>query len=116
MTLDRFEELVANVVDSLPEGLLAQLDNVAFCVADDESEDCLGLYEGVARTERGGDYAGVLPDKITVYRNSILESVGNKETDIIEEIRRTLLHEIGHHLGWDDVALEAMEEKMGWKK
>ena len=115
MTLDQFEELVATVVDSLPKELLEQLDNVAFCVADDKNEDLLGLYEGIARTERGHEYAGVLPDKITIYRNSILESVGTNETNIIEEVRRTLLHEIGHHLGWDDDALEGMEEKMGWK-
>src|SRR5262249_11021511 len=75
MSADRFEELVMDALDSIPDGLMRMLDNVVVLVEDDAPSGdpgLLGLYEGYALTARGTDYAGVLPDRITIFRNPIL--------------------------------------------
>jgi predicted Zn-dependent protease with MMP-like domain len=114
---ERFEELVAETIDTIPEEVFCQLDNVAFCVEDDEKVDLLGLYEGTNRVERDNSYAGSLPDKITIYRNSVLDEVDPlDELAVREEIRRTLWHEIAHHLGWEDEDIEAAEVRRGWRE
>jgi predicted Zn-dependent protease with MMP-like domain len=69
----------------------------------------LGLYEGHALTDRGWNYAGVLPDRITIYRLAILH-VCNTETDVIDEVAITVVHEIAHHFGIDDHRLH----ELGW--
>jgi predicted Zn-dependent protease with MMP-like domain len=69
----------------------------------------LGLYEGHALTDRGWNYAGVLPDRITIYRLPIL-NVCNTETDVIDEVAITVVHEIAHHFGIDDHRLH----ELGW--
>jgi len=115
MTLDHFEQLVARAIDALPDHVLGALDNVAICVEDDCIEgDRLGEYIGISQIERGNDYAGVLPDKIVLYRLAILDEVGTDPKAIEEEIRRTLWHEIAHHFGWDDDVLHAAEARKGW--
>ena len=110
LTEDRFAELVGAALDELPDPLWAQLDNVAVVVEDRNADepDLLGLYEGVPQTERWG-YAGVLPDKISVYRLALCEMVAD-ERELIEEIKITVVHEIAHHLGIDEDALH----ELGW--
>ncbi len=78
MGRERFEELVAEALDEVPAELLELMDNVVVLVEDDpdgDDKNLLGLYEGYALTTRGWDYAGVLPDRITIYRNPTLRDL-----------------------------------------
>ena len=104
MSREEFEDLVAEALDEIPDELARLVDNVVFVVEDDVppgEEPLLGLYEGVPLTERGSWYAGVLPDRITVYRNPILE-ICDTEDDVVDEVHITVVHEIAHHFGIDD--------------
>ena len=97
-----FDDHVRNALDSLPPRIAEALRNVAVVIEDENSDDpdLLGLFEGVPLTERG-DAAGLLPDKITIYRNPLVESF--PDTDELEdEIRITVLHELGHYFGLDE--------------
>jgi predicted Zn-dependent protease with MMP-like domain len=107
----RFEELVADALDEVPAELMRLMDNVVVLVEERDPEDpsLLGLYEGVALTERGHDYGGMLPDRITLYRAAILE-ICETEEDVVEEVAVTVVHEIAHHFGIDDDRLHAL----GW--
>jgi len=116
MDLETFENLVISAMDALPDGVVEALDNVAVCVEDDsENGDKLGEYLGVPRLERWGDDSGLLPDKIVLYRLAICDECDNDPDAIAEEIRRTLWHEIAHHLGWEEDVLENSEIKKGWR-
>jgi predicted Zn-dependent protease with MMP-like domain len=108
----RFDELVADALDEIPPELARLMDNVVVLVEErnDEEPDILGLYEGVALTERGFDYAGVLPDRIFIYRAPIL-SVCDTEDDVVDEVAVTVVHEIAHHFGIDDARLH----ELGWE-
>jgi predicted Zn-dependent protease with MMP-like domain len=112
MTAQRFEELVADALDEIPPELLDLLDNVVILVEDDPPEsdpDLLGVYEGHALTDRGWDYAGVLPDRITIFRNPIL-AICETEDDVVDEVAVTVVHEVAHHFGIDDARLH----DLGW--
>lgn len=111
MSRERFEELVGDALDEVPEELLALMSNVVILVEDDPppGEDLLGLYEGHALTERGWDYSGVLPDRILIYRNPILRLCDDDE-DVVDEVAVTVVHEIAHHFGIDDERLH----ELGW--
>jgi predicted Zn-dependent protease with MMP-like domain len=112
MTAQRFEELVGEALDEIPPELLDLLDNVVILVEDDppgSDPDLLGVYEGHALTERGWDYAGVLPDRITIFRNPIL-GLCVSEDEVVEEVAVTVVHEIAHHFGIDDARLH----DLGW--
>ena len=107
---ERFAELVGRALDELPEALWRRMDNVAVVVEDVNEEDptLLGLYEGIPQTERW-DYAGVLPDRISVYRLALCEMCED-EADLIEEVKITVVHELAHHLGIEEDALH----DLGW--
>ena len=111
MSRERFEELVGEALDEVPEELLGLMSNVVILVEDDPppGEDLLGLYEGHALTERGWDYSGVLPDRILIYRNPILR-ICDSDDDVVDEVAITVVHEIAHHFGIDDERLHAL----GW--
>jgi predicted Zn-dependent protease with MMP-like domain len=112
MSRERFEELVGEALDEVPAELLSMMNNVVVLVEDkppDGSYDLLGLYEGTALTDRGWNYAGVLPDRITIYRLPTLR-VCETETDVIDEVAITVVHEIAHHFGIDDHRLH----ELGW--
>jgi len=112
MSRERFEELVGEALDEVPVELLSMMSNVVVLVEDrppDGSDDLLGLYEGTALTDRGWDYAGVLPDRITIYRLPTLR-ICESETDVIDEVAITVVHEIAHHFGIDDHRLH----ELGW--
>jgi predicted Zn-dependent protease with MMP-like domain len=111
MDPQRFDELVSDALDLIPAQLAAAMDNVVVLVEDrhpDEPE-LLGLYEGVALTERDSDYGGALPDTITIYREALLNSC-ESDDDVVEEVAITVIHEIAHHFGIDDDRLE----ELGW--
>jgi predicted Zn-dependent protease with MMP-like domain len=112
MSVERFEELVSDALDTVPDGLIRLLDNVVILVADESppgEPELLGLYEGYALTSRGSDYGGVLPDRIMIYRNPILRMCSS-EADVVREVRVTVVHEIAHHFGIDDARLH----ELGW--
>lgn len=111
MTAERFEELVGDALDLIPAELARAIDNVVVLVArrHPEEPDLLGLYEGIALTERDSTYAGALPDTITIYSQSLLE-ICDTEADVVEEVAITVIHEIAHHFGIDDDRLH----ELGW--
>lgn len=112
MTRERFEELVSEALDELPPELTTMMQNVVIMVEDDSppgEPTLLGLYEGYALTDRGWDYGGVLPDRITLYRNPILR-ICDSEDDVVDEVAVTVVHEIAHHFGIDDARLH----ELGW--
>jgi predicted Zn-dependent protease with MMP-like domain len=112
MSTERFEELVADALDTVPDGLIQLLDNVVILVEAESPKgepELLGLYEGYALTSRGTDYGGVLPDRIMIFRNPILRMCAT-EADVVREVRVTVVHEIAHHFGIDDERLH----ELGW--
>lgn len=118
MTREDFEELVAEALDRIPPELTRLMDNVAVFVEDEppaSDPELLGLYEGTPLTERGEWYAGVLPDRITIYRGPTLRMVeresaeeGEAREGVVEEVEITVVHEIAHHFGIDDDRLHAL--------
>ncbi len=111
ITQSRFEDLVAETLDALPPRLLAAMDNVAVLVDERHPDEpgLLGLYEGVALTDRTSDYGGVLPDRITLYRAALAELCAD-EDELREEVAVTVVHEIAHHVGIDEETLH----RLGW--
>ncbi|MSO86511.1 MAG: metallopeptidase family protein [Acidimicrobiia bacterium] len=107
----RFEALVADALDAIPEELGHLMDNVAIVVRDGRAHSgLLGYYEGVPLTERGGGYDGmVLPDRITIYRLPIVSRCAN-EAEVVEQVQITVVHEVAHHFGIDDERLT----ELGW--
>ncbi len=110
---DRFGELVVEALDALPEWVHGALDNVEVLVDDDPPEgvdpDTLGLYEGIPLTERGSDYTGVLPDRITLFAAPIVREAGPDEGALKRVIGETVVHEIAHHFGIDDERLHEID-------
>ncbi len=111
MTLD-FEEHVHRALASLPDELREAMSNVEIVVEDENAEDpdLLGLYFGIPLVERTSSYAGVLPDKIAIYRIPLEEEFGDDPELLEDEIRITVLHEIAHHFGIDEDRLD----ELGW--
>lgn len=118
ISLERFEELVEEALDSIPEALWAAVDNLAVVVEEWPTRQqlaqvgmrrgqlLLGLYEGVPLTERGQYYSLAPPDKITIFRQPILQVCPPGDEDAIrQQVRRTVLHEIAHHFGISDERL-----------
>ena len=111
ITRREFEGLVADALDTVPPDLLAAMDNVVVLVEgrNERDPELLGLYEGVALTERTSDYGGVLPDRITIYQQAIC-AICCTEEEVADQVRRTVIHEVGHHFGIDDQRLD----ELGW--
>ncbi|BDE01776.1 hypothetical protein RMCFA_1793 [Mycolicibacterium fortuitum subsp. acetamidolyticum] len=111
MSSQRFDELVSDALDLIPEQLAAAIDNVVVLVEDRDPDEpeILGLYRGVALTERDSWYAGSLPDTITIYREALLDFC-DSEADVVDEVAITVIHEIAHHFGIDDERLH----ELGW--
>jgi len=103
---------VARAVDSLPPELRKAMSNVEIVVEEENPEDpdLYGLYLGIPLTERDTGYAGVLPDKIAIYRLPLVEEFGDDPEVLEDEIRITVLHEIAHHFGVDEDRLT----ELGW--
>ena len=111
MRRSQFERVVDQVLEELPDWVLERIDNLVVVVEEhppSDDEHLLGIYEGLALSERGS-YSGALPDRIVIYRRPHLE-LGLDEEELRKEIRKTVLHEIAHHLGIDDARLA----ELGW--
>ncbi|WP_040772641.1 metallopeptidase family protein [Nocardia pneumoniae] len=111
MSDDRFEELVGDALDLIPPELTRAIDNVVVLIEPRNPEDphLLGLYHGIALTERDSHYGGALPDTVTIYREAILEVCAD-EAEVVEEVAITVIHEIAHYFGIDDDRLH----QLGW--
>ena len=106
----RFEEMVVKALDELPEELGRLMRNVAVTVEHDAGPPgLLGLYQGIPLTSRTSQYAGVLPDRITIYSRAIC-AVCDSEEEVAVQVRRTVIHEVAHHFGIDDARLR----QLGW--
>jgi predicted Zn-dependent protease with MMP-like domain len=112
MGTQEFEEAVGDALDEVPAELMALLDNVVFLVEDEppaEDPELLGVYDGTPLTERGDDWAGALPDRITIFRGPLTRMCEDRD-ELLDEIAVTVVHEIAHHFGIDDARLHAL----GW--
>ena len=120
ITDEQFDALVTKAMDALPQRYITGLDNIAILYADDPTPEqiekmkidsrhvLLGLYEGVPLTQRGSGWSGMLPDTITLFKNSILRVV-NSEAELFAQLKRTLWHEIAHYYG---LSHADMDERM----
>lgn len=111
MSPERFEELVGDALDRIPQELTSAIDNVVILVEprNEDEPTLLGLYEGIALTERDSHYGGSLPDTVTVYRDAILEMCAD-EDEVVHEVAVTVIHEIAHYFGIEEDRLH----QLGW--
>jgi len=120
MTNQQFEDLVRQAIDSIDKKFLQRLKNVEIVIEDDPTPQqteklrlkgslLFGLYEGIPQTKREG-YGQVLPDKITIFKNSI-ERVYLMPEDIKKAVKDTVWHEIAHHFGMDEHQVRRAEQK-----
>lgn len=117
MSNEQFDRLVAEAVGAIPERFARALQNIAIVIEDepadddldllddpddfDEDDELLGIYRGVPLPERSWSDPTVLPDQIAIFRGPILR-ISETRSDAIDEIRDTVIHEIGHYFGLDD--------------
>lgn len=111
LSADRFEELVAEALDGIPPELGRLMDNVAVFVREGSpGSGLLGRYEGIPLTRRDRGYEGmVMPDRIEIFRQPILARC-ESEAEVVQQVRITVIHEVGHHFGIDDERLR----ELGW--
>lgn len=119
---EQFSEIISKVMDELPQEYIERLDNVLITYEDEPSADqreklrlrcdqsLFGLYEGVPLTKRSAGYTFVLPDKITIFKNSIL-GFSHDMASFREQVKRTLWHEIAHYYGLDHDRIHELENK-----
>ena len=99
-----FDALVDRALDEIPDEIARLVRNVVVLVEDDAPEDdpdLLGLYDGIALTERYGEPVMELPDRIFIFRNNLLDMCESPE-ELEDEVRITVVHEVAHHFGIDD--------------
>jgi predicted Zn-dependent protease with MMP-like domain len=108
MDPDRFDALVDEALDAIPDELASLVRNLVVLVEDEPPEhepaDLLGLYDGVALTQRDSYTPLVLPDRVFLFRNPLLDMCGSEE-ELVREVRITVVHEIAHHFGISDARL-----------
>jgi len=123
MTDTEFDDMITKAMNELPQKYIKGLENVAIVMADDPTPEqqykmkldnqrlLLGLYEGIPLTQRGSNYTFVLPDKITLFKNSLL-AVSNSDSDLFQRIKRTLWHEIAHYYGLNHAQIDEIQRKL----
>jgi len=123
MTDTEFDDMITKAMNELPQKYIKGLINVAIVMADDPTPEqqykmkldnqrlLLGLYEGIPLTQRGSNYTFVLPDKITLFKNSLL-AVSTNENQLFEQIKRTLWHEIAHYYGLNHARIDQIQRKL----
>ena len=117
-----FDSLIQRALGELPHEYIDNLNNVAITYAEHPTDEqltkqgvrqgslLLGLYEGIPLTARGAGYTFVLPDKITLFKQTLLD-VSHDDVSFYEQIKRTLWHEIAHHYGLDHDHIHELEQK-----
>ena len=123
MTDEQFDKLITKAMNELPQDYIRGLQNVAIVMADEPSSNqrkkigvtrnnlLLGLYEGIPLTQRGASYNLVLPDKITLFKNQLME-LSKNENDLLNNIKRTLWHEIAHFYGLNHDRINYLQRKL----
>ncbi|HYB94625.1 MAG TPA: metallopeptidase family protein [Vicinamibacterales bacterium] len=123
MTREAFRELVEEAIDTIPAKFARHVRNVAIVIEDEASEDLLeemelehprdllGLYHGTPLNERGWGYGNQLPDRITLFQDSIEEECDGDEDEIVVAIGETLIHELGHFFGMSEEQIMDIEER-----
>ncbi len=129
MTLEDFEKAVEEAVEELPTEIKTKMDNVAIVVEERPRPDIqrrrggarkdsylLGLYQGVPKNTWGRGFGGNLPDKITIYKDSI-ERFAKTEERIKMVVKRTVYHEVAHHFGFNEKEVRKLERTFyKWNK
>jgi len=122
ITDEEFEELIGRAMDELPQRYITGLNNVAIVQEDEPTDEqknkmrldnnhlLLGLYEGIPLTQRGNGYTFVLPDKITLFKRSLLAVVHDRD-EFFEQIKRTLWHEIAHYYGLNHHRIDELQRR-----
>lgn len=122
LTDEAFDALITRAMDELPQEYIKGLDNVAIVMADEPTVEqrakmrldnhhlLLGLYEGVPLPRRGSGWSGMLPDKITLFKNQIVATVHN-DAQLFAQIKRTLWHEMAHYYGLTHAQMDALQRK-----
>jgi predicted Zn-dependent protease with MMP-like domain len=95
--MKEFEELVATAIDSIPKEFEPYMENLVFVVEESSPQGLMGLYHGSGALHAGQGF----PDRITLYKQSH-ERASRTMRELVEEVRRTILHEVGHHFGMDE--------------
>ena len=120
MELARFEQLVEEALKDLPKEFVERLDNITIIVQDFAAPDqlakvnlsnphhLLGLYEGIALTNRPLGYAGAMPDRISIFRVPI-EEMSRDDEAIKAQVRQTVMHELGHYFGMSERELRELD-------
>ena len=117
MSDEEFEQAIEEALAGIPDRFRRVLENVGIAMAQEPNEreldtmctaggELLGLYEGIPVTRRTSGYSGVMPDVITIFKGPH-ERVCATRRQMVEQIRKTVLHEIGHYFGFDDDYLHA---------
>lgn len=124
VTDEAFERYIAKAMDELPQEYIQNLDNVAIVQADEPTDEqkakmnidgnslLLGLYEGVPLPVRGAGYTFVLPDKITLFKQSLI-AISNDESSFFENVKRTLWHEMAHFYGLSHQDMDTLMQEKG---
>jgi predicted Zn-dependent protease with MMP-like domain len=123
VTREEFRELVEEAIDTIPLKFAREVRNLAIVIEDEPSEALLdemdmgpddillGLYQGTPMNERGWGYGNQLPDRITLFQNTIEEDCNDDEDEIVIAIGETLIHELGHYFGMSEEEIMAIEER-----
>ena len=111
VTEERFDEMVNDALDKIPDQFVAKMRNLVILVRDfnEDSPGILGLYEGVSLTERTHHHTGFLPDAIFIYRGA-LQNICSTEEQLAHEVKVTVFHELGHYFGFSEEELH----RLGW--
>lgn len=116
---EQFDALITRAMDELPQEYITNMENVAITMADDPTPEqvdkmklrdgviLLGLFEGIAKTQQG---SGLFPSRITLFKHSILRVV-RSESELFEQIKRTLWHEIAHYYGLDHDRIDELQAR-----
>lgn len=110
ISAEQFEAYVDEAIETVPEELLDLVDNCILVIEEespDDLPDLLGLYEGIPLDQRGNSYAGALPDRITIFRGPLVRHCATPQ-ELREQVRITVVHEIGHFFGIDDDRLHEL--------
>ena len=110
MNEQRFDQLVDQAIDLIPARLAELVQNCVVVVeprAPEPDRDLLGYYDGIPLSERDSWYGGVLPDRIVIFRDAILD-ICRDEEDVVEQVRITVWHEVAHYFGIDDDRLDEL--------
>jgi predicted Zn-dependent protease with MMP-like domain len=109
LSREEFEELAERAIQDIPAELRSAMDNVVVLIDDTSPPGRLfGLYQGVPLTQRGR-YSTAMPDRITIFKETICAAC-ETTLQVEQQVRKTVIHEVGHHFGIDDARLR----ELGW--